>query len=148
MPRIRVPIGKDGPVIDLGIWVARAMAHTLVAQGLVVPPPQIIRALIDTGADRTAIHPNALALVSSSPAGTILVRRPASTTSGRRVNLHDLRLAFSGPLVSPTRGSWVEIEAAAVAPADPGILALIGRDMLSRCRFVYDGLKGELILDC
>ena len=146
MPRIRVPIGNDGPVIALGMWVARAVAHGLVAQGAAVPPPQIIRALIDTGADRTAIHPHALALVSSSPGGTILVRRPGSGASGHRVNLHDIRLAFGGARVPPARGPWVEIEAAAVAPADPGILALIGRDMLVHCRFVYDGRNGELTL--
>jgi hypothetical protein len=133
---------------DLTIRAARAAAHSLVAQGVAVPSPQIIRALIDTGADRTAIHPHALALVSSSPGGTILVRRPGSGVSGRRVNLHDLRLAFGGGLVSPARGPWVEIEAVAVAPADPGILALIGRDMLAHCRFVCDGLQGELTLVC
>ncbi len=110
--------------------------------------PQAIRALIDTGADRTAVHPKALALIASSPAGTIMVRRPGSTLSGRRVNLHDLRLAFGGALLSPTRRAWVEIEAVAVAPADPGILALIGRDMLAHCVFVYHGLKSELLLDC
>jgi hypothetical protein len=148
MPRIRVPIGNDGSIIDLGIWVARAVTHILVAQGLAVPPPQAVRALIDTGADRTAIHPHALALVSSSPGGTNLVRRPGSGVSGRHVNLHDLRLAFGGPLLSPARGPCVELEAAAVAPADPGILALIGRDMLTRCPFVYDGLNGKLTLVC
>jgi hypothetical protein len=148
MPLIRVPLGLDGPVIDLGIWLARALAHALVARGQVVPPPQTIRALIDTGADRTAIHPNALALIASPPSGTTLVRRPGSTTIARRVNLHDVRLAFGGAVVSPTRGSWVEIESAAIVPADPSVLALIGRDMLAHCQFVYDGLKGELLLVC
>jgi hypothetical protein len=148
MPLLRVPIGPDGPVIDLGIWVARALAHAMVAQGQVVPPPQTVRALIDTGADRTAIHPNALALIGSPPSGTTLVRRPGPTTAARRVNLHDVRLAFGGAVVSPTRGSWVEIEAAAVVPADPSVLALVGRDMLAHCQFVYDGLKGELLLVC
>jgi hypothetical protein len=62
MALIRVPIGAEGPVIDLGIWLARALSHALVAQGQAVPPPQTIRALIDTGADRTAIHSNALGL--------------------------------------------------------------------------------------
>ena len=70
MALIRVPIGAEGPVIDLGIWLARALAHALVAQGQAVPPPQTIRALIDTGADRTAIHPNALASIASPPSGT------------------------------------------------------------------------------
>jgi hypothetical protein len=148
MPRIRVPIGSDGPVIDLGIWIDRTMAHSLVAQGMAVPPPQIVRALIDTGADRTAIHPAALAMSSSVPAGTILVRRPGPIAAPRRVSLHRVRLAFGGGAVSPITGRWVEIESAAVIPADPAILALIGRDMLARCRFVYDGPKGELILVC
>jgi hypothetical protein len=147
MPRVRVPIGVDGPVIDLGIWMARALAHALVAHGRAVPPPQTVRALIDTGADRTAIHPNALALIASSPSGTVLVRRPGSMATARRFNVHDVRLAFGGAIVSPTKGSWVEIESAAVVPADPNVLALIGRDMLTYCRFIYDGLKGELILD-
>lgn len=146
MPILRVPIGADGPVIDLGIWSARALAHAMVAQGQVVPPPQTIRALIDTGADRTAIHPNALGLIGSPPTGTNLIRRPGFTTAVRRVNLHDVRLAFGGAVVTPTRGAWIEVESVAVAPADPGVLALIGRDMLAHCQFVYDGLKGEMIL--
>jgi predicted aspartyl protease len=148
MPLIRVLIGVDGPVIDLGIWMARAMAHAFIARGLVVPPPQTIRALIDTGADRTAIHPNALIGIASPPSGTIRVRRPGPTTAARRVNLHDVRIAFGGAVVSPTRGPWVELESAAVVPADPNVLALIGRDMLAHCQFVYDGPKGELLLVC
>ena len=148
MPRFRVPIGNDGPVIDLAIWIDRAMAHSLVALGLAVPPPHTVRELIDTSADRTAIHPAALAVISSFPAGTSPARRPRLTTAARRVNLHRVRLAFGGGAVSPITGRWVEIESAAVIPADPAILALIGRDMLARCRFVYDGPKGELILVC
>ena len=36
MPMIRVPIGVDGPLIELGIWLARALAHALVARELAV----------------------------------------------------------------------------------------------------------------
>lgn len=146
MALIRVPIRPDGPVIDLGIWVGRALAHVLVAQGKAIPPSQTIRALIDTGADRTAIHPLALAPIGSLPSGTIRIRRPGSTTTFRRVDLHDVRLAFGGTAVPPAPLAWVQIEAAAVVPADPNILALIGRDMLAYCQFVYDGLNGDLLL--
>jgi predicted aspartyl protease len=146
MPLLRVPIGVDGPVIELDIWISRVAAHALIAQGQAVPPSQTLRALIDTGADRTAIHPNALALINSPPAGTIRVRRPGSTTAFRRVNLHDVRLAFAGVLALPSRTVWVEVEAAAVIPADPKILALIGRDMLAHCQFIYDGPDSELLL--
>jgi hypothetical protein len=147
MPQIRVPIGVDGPVVELGLWIGRVAAHALVSQRRPVPPAQTIRALIDTGADRTAIHPDALALIDSPPAGTIKVRRLGSSSAFRRVNLHDVRLAFAGVQARPTRTVWVEVEAAAVVSADPGILALIGRDMLVSCRFLYDGPKGELLLE-
>jgi hypothetical protein len=146
MALLRVPISVDGPVVDLGIWIPLAMSHALLAHGRPIPPPQTIRALIDTGANRTAIHPSALALIVSSPTGTILVRRPGSPAAAARVNLHDVRLAFGGAIVSPMRGRPVEIESAAVVPADPGVLALIGRDMLAHCQFIYDGPKGDLLL--
>jgi hypothetical protein len=103
MPRIRVSIGPDGPVIDLSIWVGRVVAHALVASGQAVPPAQTICALIDTGADRTAVHPGALASIGSPPAGTIRVRRPGSTAASRWVNLHDLRLAFGGVSTASSR---------------------------------------------
>jgi hypothetical protein len=146
MPIIRVPIGLDGPVIDLGVWVGRRLAHAMVAQGKPVRSSQTVRALIDTGADRTAIHPNALDLIASIPAGTIRVRRPAVTTATRKFDLHDVRLAFGGESAPPARSAWVEIRAVAIIPADPNVLALIGRDMLAYCQFVYDGLNGALLL--
>jgi predicted aspartyl protease len=148
MALVRVPIGVDGPVIDLGIWIGRAAAHAQVARGQTVAPFQTVRALIDTGADCTAIHPNALALIGSAPAGTISVRRAGFTVTFLRVDVHEVRLAFGGVSTSALRATWVEIAAAAVAPANPSILALIGRDMLAHCQFVYDGFNGELLLVC
>jgi hypothetical protein len=57
-----------------------------------------------------------------------------------------VRLAFGGVVGSPAQAAWVEVEAAAIVPADPNVLALIGRDMLAHCQFVYDGLNGDLLL--
>jgi hypothetical protein len=146
MPVIRVPIGSDGPVVDLVLWIGRAAAHALIAQGRAVPTPQTIRALIDTGASRTAIHPAALGLIHSLAGGTAKVRRPGSRSAFRLVDRHDVRLAFGGASDPSVGAAWVGIEAVAVIPADPSILALIGRDMLAHCQFVYDGWRGELLL--
>lgn len=145
MPVLRVPIGPDGPVIDLGLWTGRVAAQALIARGRAVPGPQAVRALIDTGADRTAIHPAALQSVQSLPAGTARVRRPGTGTAFRRVDIHDVRLAFAGISASST-ATWVDIDAVGVVPANPSILALIGRDMLEHCQFIYDGWGSELLL--
>jgi predicted aspartyl protease len=146
MARFRLRIGGDGPVIDLSVRVSRSLAHAPIAQGQAAPSPRTIRALIDTGADRTAIHPSVLASISSPPAGTILVRRPGSSGGFTRVNLHDVRLALGGVPASKVRAVWFDVEIAAVAPAAPHLLALIGRDMLAHCRFLYDGPNGEFTL--
>ena len=56
-----------------------------------------------------------------------------------------MRPAFGGVTPPPTRTTRAEIEAA-VVPASPNVLALIGRDRLARCQFVYDGLNCDLLL--
>jgi hypothetical protein len=148
MPVIRVTIGSDGPVVDPGLWTGRVVAQALIARGRPVPPPQTVRALIDTGADRTAIHPIALGSIQSPPSGTARVRRPGGASAFRRVDLHDVRLTIAGAPMPSIPAAWAEIEAVAVAvaPANPSILALIGRDMLAHCQFFYDGWRGELLL--
>lgn len=145
MPVRRVAIGSDGPVVDLGLWIGRIAAQALIARGRPVPAPNTVRALIDTGADRSAIHPMVLRSISSPPAGTVRVRRPGGTGSFRGVDLHDVRLAISGTPTPAIPTAWVEIEAVAVAPANPGILALIGRDMPAHSQFFYDGWRSERI---
>ncbi len=103
MPLLRVPIGSDGPVVELVMWIGRSAAHSLVAQGRPVPSPQNIRA-DRFRADRTAIHPNALALIDSPPAGRVKVHRPGSMRTFRSVNQHDVWLAFASVTDPPVRG--------------------------------------------
>jgi len=146
MARFRLRIGGEGPVIDVSVGASRSVAHALIAQGQATPSVQTIRALIDTGADRTAIHPKVLELINSSAAGTLRVRRPGSSRAFTRVDLHRVRVAFGGAPASTARALWFDVEVAAVAPASPHLLALIGRDMLAHCRFLYDGPNGECIL--
>jgi hypothetical protein len=146
MARFRLPIGTDGPVMDLSVWTARSTAQALIVQGQAAPSPQVIRALVDTGADRTAIHPDVLALIQSRPAGTLQVRRPGPSTAFALVDLHRIRVAFGGVSGPKAGAMWFDVQAAAIAPADPHLLALIGRDMLAHCRFVYDGPGSEFAL--
>ncbi len=60
MPHITVMIGTDGPVIDLGVSVGGSWQRRLAARGIVVPAATTVRALIDTGADLSVVHPQIL----------------------------------------------------------------------------------------
>ena len=84
---------------------------------------------IDTGADRTAIHPHALTLIGSPPRGRSgsadrVPRPPLGGSTSTMCVLHSVAWW------SRRWEAWVELEVAAVVPADPNVLALIGRDML------------------
>jgi hypothetical protein len=50
MPRLEVPIGRDGPIIDVRIWLGSEPAQTLTAGGREIPPPFSVPGLVDTGA--------------------------------------------------------------------------------------------------
>jgi hypothetical protein len=56
MPRLEVPIGPDGPIIDVRIWIGTEDAKTLALGGRAIPPPFSVPGLVDTGAQVTAIR--------------------------------------------------------------------------------------------
>jgi hypothetical protein len=143
MPHLRVPIGGDGPVIDLGVWIDRAEAHAMSAQGATIPPAQTIRALIDTGADISAVHPLVLSQLGVPATGTARIRRPSTSRSYQNVSLFDTRLGFGGASAGVV---WVSLSTVGVVPSTPGVLAIVGRDMLRNCLFLYDGFRAELLL--
>ncbi len=119
MPKLRIPLASEGPIVGLSVWVDRLTAHAMVAKGLSLPAARTIRALIDTGSDITAIHPAVLRSYSPDAGDPIEVNRPGLEGGSYTAPLHDIRVAFAGP---GPRAKWVEITAVGVVPASPGIL--------------------------
>ena len=143
MPKLRIPIGAEGPIMELSVWVDRITAHAMIANGLSLPRALNLRALIDTGSDITAIHPLVTQSFSPAVGDRVEVSRPGLDGGPYTAPLHDIRVAFSGPGL---RVRWIGITAVGLVPASPGVLAIIGRDLLARCRFLYDGPKAEILL--
>ena len=73
MPRLEVPIGRDGPIIDVRIWIGTEDAKTLTAGGLEIPPPFSVPGLVDTGAQLTATAKTSIrtGLPGGSPHGHV-----------------------------------------------------------------------------
>jgi hypothetical protein len=61
MPRLDVSFGRDGPIIDVGIWIAAEVAESWVAAGSTIPEPFVVPGLVDTGAKVTAIRASIVA---------------------------------------------------------------------------------------
>src|SRR5262245_18810949 len=122
MPHINARIGTDGAVIELAVAVGRPWQQQLARLGTPVPQPMAIRALIDTGSDLSAIHPQILHQLGVNRAGSVQIRRPGSGSGYRLVALYEVQLSIGG--VSPS-ARWIATRVAGVAPSTPTALALI-----------------------
>ena len=63
----------------------------------------------------------------------------------RVVGVYRIQITF-GPVEAPDPPKWQSIEVVAVKVVSPGASVLIGRDLLSTCRFTYDGRKQRLMV--
>jgi hypothetical protein len=145
MPHFTVLIGSEGPVIDLVVSVGRTLQRRLAAPAVPSPSLITVRALIDTGADLSAVHPQVLHQLGVQATRSVRVRRPGAGGGFRVAWLSDVELAVGG--VSPGT-HWIATRVVGVALSTPTVLALIGRDLLVHCALFYNGPRGELTLSC
>jgi hypothetical protein len=143
MPHHTILVGSDGAVIDIAVMVGPIMRQDLLSRGALPLQPVIIRALIDTGADLTAIHPQILEQFGGRPAGSARIRRPGQSLGYQAVSLFEIQLSIGG--VTPGV-PWIPTRVVGVEPATPTVLAMIGRDVLKHCTLYYNGPGSELTL--
>lgn len=117
---------RDGPLIDVEIHADCGDA---------VCPPVRGRALVDSGADRTAVEFTELDPRARST-GTYWAQ--GVTSEVVPLPIYPLRVSIPG-------GGSVEVDRAAATPhlRSQGLIALIGRDVLGRGQFAYDGPSGR-----
>jgi hypothetical protein len=100
---------------------------------------QIIRALIDTGASFTSVDPSVLAALNLTPTGTIDIVTPSTGQGTHTADTYDVDFKIgAGPNDTPLSISNLRIASCDLF-LKQGIHALIGRDILQRCIFIYNG---------
>jgi hypothetical protein len=144
MPHFTVMIGSDGPVIDLTVSVGLTWQQ-FAAHGTPVPSPTTVRALIDTGADLSVVHPQILQQLTARPTGSVRIRRPGAGMGYRLATLSDVQLSIGG---AGPAAHWISTPVIGAPPSTPTVFALIGRDVLAHCTLYYNGPRGELNLSC
>ena len=139
MPYLTRSCSSEGPIIEVEISASRAYRELAEKSGLKSPAATRVRALIDTGASFTCLDAAIFARLNLQPTGTIAVLTPSTGAIPQLLNQYDIDLRFAHSPIQA--GSTIEnlpvVEAHLSAQ---GIEALIGRDILSRCLFVYDGV--------
>ena len=137
MPHLSLRLSPSGPLIDFYVAVSVPLSDALKKAGQPVPPPIMVRGLIDTGASCTSIDPAILKQLGITAKSQVPVHTP-STKSGQphMANQYDICI-----ILPHQKMSW-QFNAVPILESElshQGIQALIGRDILANCLFTYDG---------
>ncbi len=134
MPLLPIPLGPGGPLIEVGLSVPRVYAPWGGAPGT-------WKALIDTGADMSAISPGIVAALRPMKIGA----QPVSRAGGGRAvcDTYDIRVRFGG---HARPGRWFSLEAVEVQPATADVSVLIGLDILLQIEMAWHGPRRLLVL--
>ena len=125
-------------MVDAIVTVSEARRQALELAKQAVPHPVQIRALIDTGASNTCIDPIVLAELGLSPTGSAMCNTASSGDIAHQTDMYDIGLIVPSPqrpfLARPTLPVM-----AALLFKQQGFHALIGREILAKCVFHYNG---------
>jgi hypothetical protein len=134
-----VALQKVGPSVQVILAPLEAHLKSLADKGETPPPPISGRALIDTGASVTCVDSAAAQRAGLAMVGT------GTMTSATHAN--EAVPIFAGRLIIEASSITVNANHAFGSNLEPqGLIALIGRDFLAKCVFVYNGLDGSFSL--
>jgi hypothetical protein len=143
MPHLTFPLHTDGMVVQAEIGLIESDAAALVQAGRPIPRPVKVRALVDTGADRTSVATHVIQHLALAP----FIYGILQTAGGSlKVNLYRVALSVSSLTSSaaPTLSlpDLLVSELTVSLPFD----VLIGLDVLRECLLVLDGSGQQFIL--
>lgn len=137
MPHFTLQMLPAGPMADAFIGVSQPRGVALLQAHQTIPALQQVRVLIDTGASGTCVDPSVLAALGLTPTGQVPVCSATSGTTPVMCDQYDVALMIPSP-TGPFVAQTIPVTAHQLLAAQ-GFHALLGRDVLSRCVFIYNG---------
>jgi hypothetical protein len=144
MPHLTFASSKDGLPLTVMIGLNGTTTAALVNQGQPIPPPLLVRAILDTGTDITCVVPQILHHFGLIP----LVQKSTFTVSGP-VSVKLFEVSLSIPKAGGLTGPLLVLDQLVVMELPhplPNLEALIGNDVLSQCLLIVDGPRGDFTL--
>lgn len=146
MPTVNGLIGPDGALVNIEIGPSLSGAATLRSQMKPVPPPLDRIALINTGAETSAVDTNVAAYLRSLGVqirAVTFTNAPALGGLGIAPILL-VRIAVLHPSGQHLIEGDLPVQELPIGPL--GYEALLGRDILHRCDFNYFGRSSRFEL--
>lgn len=139
MPLVTGIITEDGAVVDLLVGVSEQRRQRLVSAGFPVPKSVGLRVQVDTGSFITGLIPQVFDQLGIAFFATVLVRTP-STTPDKPAECEQFDVSLA--LLSGTTPEYlpsIHVIASADFEREENVQGILGRDVLNRCVFTYEG---------
>lgn len=135
------PITDDGPIINVVFGVSSAQQASLTGVPI---RPFCAKGLIDTGASHTSVDPSIITELQISPVGT---GTALSSTTTREADIYSVNLYIytANPQIAPRQFPNLSVSVSDLYSRH-GFHALIGRDVLSQCVLIYQGINNVYTL--
>lgn len=133
-------LAKFGPILPVELAIPSSLSRMLAEQGQNIPSPVSGFILIDTGATRSAVDINTILRLSVNAIG---ITNLMSASGESQHNLYPAKFSFPGLKFEVEFSSLVGVDLSRQSIGGQQIIALMGRDLLSRCLLVYNGTKGS-----
>jgi len=148
MPHFSLQLSPQGPIVDAGMTVSTARQQALVAQNLAIPPPQIVRGLIDTGAGLSAVDPSVLQALGLNPTGEAEIFTPTTGGIPVKIPTYDVCIAILAGRTGDVHfiSDTIQVTGASLTAQGLGYQVLIGRDILKSCILYFNGADGVFSL--
>ena len=138
MPHFLIKTSPQGMVVQAAVLVSAGRRQALIDAGQVVPQPQRISALLDTGASISAVDPNVLAALGLTATGKAEIHTPSTQGVPVLYDTYDVCIGILAARAGDTHFVSDTIQVAA-SILSGGMQALIGTDVLAKCILTYNG---------
>lgn len=146
MPHFTLQVENKGPMLNAMISVSEARFNALSAADMPIPNGVPAQGLVDTGASCTCIDHSIVDRLGLEPSGEATLVTPSTTDEAMTTEQYDIGLAiFAGTDEPPHLARNLPVIATSLLEHQ-GFHALIGRDVLSRCVLIHNGVLGAYTL--
>jgi hypothetical protein len=136
MPTLTWPVQSDGLVVEVMIGADSNQMVKCKAQGVAFPRPILVRGIMDTGTDVTAVAPRLFPALGLTKRGTVQTH----TASGSvQVNVYEISLSILHPNRSGAGFTTPRLLVTELTHAAAGAEVLVGLDILLQGVFNLDG---------
>lgn len=131
-----------GPVISVEVSMHADFANDFARMGRIIPEPICGLALIDTGASSSAVDESVCEKMGLPITGKIKMGHVAGWAERY---CYPIKIAFPGTSI-PTMSNYNVVSSVLTSEGEPPVILLLGRDILAKMRFVYNGIAGRIEL--